>query len=210
MALQDYLPRQDAELDNWLGNFATLLITIGVALGIPIAEINALIALITPLRADINTVVAKKAEVKSAIGNKEIKKRSMIAVLRPMVQRMKAHPSYRDDDQGKKLGIVGVDSQVDRIALKPELKGALDAGRPKIGWKKGETDGINIYVDRKDGKGFIFLARDTEPDYIDTYVLPTGMNTAVWDYRGIYVMEDEEVGQFSESISITVTRKMGV
>ncbi|MFH1230948.1 MAG: hypothetical protein V1709_05565 [Planctomycetota bacterium] len=33
--------------------------------------------------------------------------------------------------------------------------------------------------------------------------------TSVWDYKAIYKISDDQVGQFSEPIQVTVTRKTG-
>ncbi|WP_028978597.1 hypothetical protein [Sporocytophaga myxococcoides] len=60
---------------------------------------------------------------------------------------------------------------------KISLGGGLDAHRPIIKWKKGPADSIDIYVDRKDGKGFVFLVNDSTRDYVDNHPLPTGTYT---------------------------------
>jgi hypothetical protein len=207
MAKKNYLPRQDAELDNWLANFSAQLTALGPALGIPAAEITTLNTKITTCRNDINNVVAKKAELRSVIGNKELKKSDLKLTLLPMVQRIKNMPAYKDDDQGKRLGIVGSEQTIDLSSLKPVLKVVKDGGKPRIEWTKGQADALNIYVDRRDGKGLTFLATDTQPDYIDTYPIPPDRESAEWDYVGIYMADDNEVGQPSEKVSVFVNRK---
>jgi len=71
------------------------------------------------------------------------------------------------------------------------------------------TEGIDIYVDRQDGAGFVFLATDTKPNYLDTVVLPEGVESAVYEYKAIYRIDDEQVGQFSDPIRVTVTKQLG-
>jgi hypothetical protein len=123
--------------------------------------------------------------------------------------RMKRHPAYKEA-MGEDMGIVGDEQTIDIPNLKPILNHRLDAGRPLIIWKKGPAaDVLDIYVDRKDGMGFVFLASDTQPDYLDTFPVPAGVTTAVWDYKAIYRIGDDQVGQFSEPIQVTVTRKTG-
>ncbi|WP_028980296.1 hypothetical protein [Sporocytophaga myxococcoides] len=127
-----------------------------------------------------------------------------------LVQRIKNHPNY-NESIGKDLGIIGAESSFDRMTLQPQISGALDAHRPLIKWKKGVADSIDIYVDRNDGKGFVFLANDSTPDYIDTFSLPSGeKDTAIWSYKGIYRLHDEQVGEFSNIVNITVTRQVAV
>ncbi|WP_156026877.1 hypothetical protein [Sporocytophaga myxococcoides] len=69
---------------------------------------------------------------------------------------------------------------------------------------------IDIYVDRKDGKGFVFLVNDATRDYVDNHPLPTGTDTAVWSYKGIFKLKSAQVGEFSNTINITVTRQIEV
>jgi hypothetical protein len=122
--------------------------------------------------------------------------------------RMKRHPAYKEA-MGEDMGIVGDEQVIDIPNLKPVLNSRLDVGRPLILWKRGPADSIDIYVDRKDGLGFVYLANDSQPDYLDTFPVPAGVTTAVWDYKAVYKIGDDQVGQFSEPISVTVTRKTG-
>ena len=127
---------------------------------------------------------------------------------RKLVARIKAAPAY-NNAIGEDLGIVGDEQTKDALSLKPLLKSRLDAGRPLIIWTKGSTEGIDIYVDRQDGAGFVFLATDTKPDYLDTTPFPAGVESAVYEYKAIYRIDDEQVGQFSDPIRVTVTKQLG-
>lgn len=123
------------------------------------------------------------------------------------VQRLKNHPSYTENI-GEDLGIVGAEMTFEPSSLKPELKGDLDANRPKIIWKKGPfADSIDLYVDRQLDDNYEYLTNDSEPDYIDTYPIPQDAASAVYRYKGIFRIDDEQVGQYSDPITITVTRQ---
>ena len=123
------------------------------------------------------------------------------------VQRLKNHPNYTENI-GEDLGIVGAEMTFNPLELKPELKGDLDANRPKIIWKKGPfADSIDLYVDRQLDDNYEYLTNDSEPDYIDTYTMPADVASAVYRYKGIYRIDDEQVGQYSDPITITVTRQ---
>jgi hypothetical protein len=128
--------------------------------------------------------------------------------IRKLVMRIKGHPAY-NEAIGENLGLVADKETIDILNLKPVLKSRLDAGRPVIIWTKGAADTIDIYVDRRDGQGFVFLATDMYPDYIDKFPMPEGADALVWDYKAIYKINDETVGQFSDPISVTVTRQPG-
>ena len=58
-----------------------------------------------------------------------------------------------------------------------------------------------LEVDRGDSKGWQFLALDTEPDYVDTFV-PAG--PATWQYRAQYRLGDEPTGEWSDVVSVVV------
>ena len=127
---------------------------------------------------------------------------------RKMAARIKATPGYTNGI-GEDLGIVGDEQVIDIFNMKPMLNSRLDMGRPLIIWQKGRADSIDIYVDRKDGQGFVFLTTDTQPDYLDTFPMPAGVASFVWDYKAVYKIGDDQVGQFSEPIEVTVTRRPG-
>ena len=42
------------------------------------------------------------------------------------------------------------------------------------------------------------------PDYLDTAALPAAGTSAVWKYKAIYRLNDEQVGQWSDIASISV------
>lgn len=116
--------------------------------------------------------------------------------------RIKAHASYTLAD-GNDLGLEGAEDTIDTVNIKPVLEVILNAGVPRIKWKKQGTDGIEIQVMRN-GTPYIFLAIDTVPDYDDTFPLPAAGQSAVWKYKAIYRLADERIGQWSDEVSVTV------
>jgi len=123
--------------------------------------------------------------------------------LRNLFAQFKAHPNY-DESVGEDLGIVGDEQIVDIHKLKPEIKSRIEDGKPVIMWTKGVTEAIDIYVDRNDGAGLVFLARDTHPDYTDTTPIPAGTEAVAWDYKCIYVIDDSHVGKYSNVLRVAV------
>lgn len=61
---------------------------------------------------------------------------------------------------------------------------------------------LEMEVDRNDNKGFVFLANDTTPGYLDTMAFPS--TPTKWTYRAIYRVGDQRVGQWSKPVSVTV------
>ncbi|MBI3417206.1 MAG: hypothetical protein HY043_18095 [Verrucomicrobia bacterium] len=119
-----------------------------------------------------------------------------------LAARIKKHPGYTEAI-GQNLGTIGADQTVDLNAMKPGLQIVLQAGHPNVAWKKQSMDSLEIWVDRGTGM-FAFLALDTEPDYLDTAPLPVPGTSAVWKYKAIYRLHDEQVGQWSDVASISV------
>lgn len=119
-----------------------------------------------------------------------------------LVARIKKHSGYTDAI-GQALDIIGAEQVFDPNTLKPILKTELQAGHPAVLWTKGQADALEIWVDRGTGT-FVFLAIDTVPDYVDTFALPAPGQTALWKYKAIYRLNDEQVGLWSDVVSQAV------
>jgi len=122
-----------------------------------------------------------------------------------LVARIKTSPGYTDAI-GKALGIIGAEHPHDYTNAKPVLVLTIEAGLVVIAWPKGDMTGLEVHVDRGDGKGFVFLVVDTIPDYTDTFELPAGQ-AGLWKYMAIYRQGDDRVGQWSDVVSIAVAGK---
>jgi len=121
---------------------------------------------------------------------------------RDFAKTLKAHKNYTKGI-GEVLGIEGVEgSEEDTSTWKPILKVKIQAGSPDILWTKGKSNGIKIWVDR--GDGFKFLAIDTIPNYLDKHTLPPQGQTVLWKYQAIYILDDEEVGEMSDVLEVSV------
>lgn len=123
-----------------------------------------------------------------------------------LVQSIKGSKNY-DVPMGKDLGIIGAETAKSLTEVKPVLAYQMKAGQPNIKWKKNGMQGIHLYVDRGEGKGYQFLATDTHPDYLDNYPLPAAGQAALWKYKAMYINHDEETGQMSDELSVGVSGK---
>ena len=118
---------------------------------------------------------------------------------------IKEKPIY-DPADGELLGLEGAEATLpDAATTKPDLtKSRLaSGGHAEVVWVKGPFSGIKLEVDRSDTQGVRFLAVDTEPDYIDT-VRPVAGQTAIYKYRGIFLLGDAEYGQWSDWVEMTM------
>ena len=111
------------------------------------------------------------------------------------------------NDIAKLLDLIGPEApSADLTTIQPVLTLKLVAGHVAVGWDfagfSKDLDGVKILVDRADGKGAVLLTIDTTPGYTDTQPLPA--IAAKWTYTAIYRVNDEDVGQWSAPVSITV------
>jgi hypothetical protein len=125
---------------------------------------------------------------------------------RALVKQIKAHANY-NPGIGEALGIEGAEiTGPDLATLKAVLKPVTSAGgvMVKWGWQGNAQflDALRIEVDRGDGQGFRLLAIDTTPDYNDTEAFPA--TPKKWTYRACYQLDDGNVGQWSDPVSVTV------
>ncbi len=221
-----YLPQDDAGKLAWIINFKTKMPTYATTLGIATATVtqvttdytafNAIMAWLDAVKKYSQSITAYKNQLRD--GGKVLgalpvhptapampagSKEDIFGRISALVQTIKAHPAYTEAI-GNDLWLIADDSMVDPHAWKPILKAELQAGSPNLKWTKGHSSGIKIWVDRGDGKGFSFLATDTIPDYLDKAVLPPVGQSAMWKYQAIYILKDEEVGQMSDVLEVTV------
>ncbi len=122
---------------------------------------------------------------------------------RDLAARLKIHANYTTAI-GELLKIEGIElSGPDVINAAPDLTGAkIVAGEVRIPWKKGGFQGIRIEKDRGDGHGFVFIAVDTTPGYVDTEAHPATLT--IWKYRAFYIIGDVKVGQCSAVVEVKV------
>lgn len=123
-----------------------------------------------------------------------------------LVQLIKDSEGYTESI-GSDLGLIGAEQAApDFATLAPEFKLTRDANSVTVAWNWGGyaafLDMIEIQVDRNDGKGFVFLANDTTPGYTDTTPQPS--TPVKWKYRAIFRVGDQQVGQWSNEMPITV------
>jgi hypothetical protein len=126
----------------------------------------------------------------------------IIPRLSSLVGRIKSDKNYTTAI-GQDLWLIGASQVIDPSTWKPTLNIQSQAGHPIIAWTKGKAAALEIWVDRGDGSNFVFLTINTEPNTTDTTPLPS--TSAVWKYKAIYRLHDEQVGQWSDVISVTVS-----
>lgn len=75
---------------------------------------------------------------------------------------------------------------------------SLVAGHPYISCPKSGRDSLEAQVDQAGNKGMVFLTIITHFEFTDNSPLPAAGPSAVWKYRVIRRLNDEQVGQWSD------------
>jgi hypothetical protein len=230
MSSISYLPVSDADRVVWLNNFSSRLGQYATSLGLTTGEVTgvqhdasmfayvvqlheaghqywtAVSSLKKQLRSSPQQSAAPAIPASPAVSaspapvNSGIFNRILL-----LVARIKQSSVYTTA-MGEDLNVIPPVVTINPNDMIPNLTIRLDAGHPLLKWKKGDADGLQLYVDRRDNAGFVPLAKVFRNTYLDIEMVPANVFTATWDYKARYIIGDDEVGQFSPLISINVIR----
>jgi hypothetical protein len=225
-----YMPNGDTDRVAWLHNFSTKLPLYASLFNISQQELEEVQKGAVMFRYIINMLEACRQSVINLTGYKNLMKHAaaqqapgpvpvmpvlpapgaipqgLFDRISRLVKRIKAHVNY-NEAPGKDLGIIATPRRADHSSMQPVLKLVLHAGRPVISCKKGAADGMDLYVDRNDGAGFILLAQLMLLKYTDKALLPEQTPVAEWSYKAMYRKGDKNIGEISKVVSVVVKRK---
>ncbi len=123
-----------------------------------------------------------------------------------LVQTIRINPACTDVIAND-LGLFGAEQGApDWDTFGPVLKVSRAPAGVTVGWgwqgKRPFLDQCEIQVDRGDGQGFVLLTIDTTPGYNDTEPIPA--TPTKWQYRAIYRVGDQRLGQWSAVATVIV------
>ncbi len=227
----NYIPDKENEKNVWLNNMASKLPQYAAKYGITIAEVDDLNASAAAFGYWLNyhseydkyckKLTAYKSELLNGVkvsGSNSLAPAAPVfaaapltvapAILsraRSLVQRIKKHTNYTDAD-GQDLGIIGATQIIDLNAVKPNVTYKLvQGGKPELKWTKAGFEAVRIYFDTTGTGAWTLLAQASYSSYVDKSPLPASGQSIVRSYRIIYVHKDEEVGNYSNIVQVTVT-----
>ncbi len=202
MAKSDFIPSPDNDFSVWLNRFATNFPSLLTDYNLSDNDLATLKASVTDFNSKIATASDAAASAKRATTNKNDSRHNVEALIRSLVRRIKAHPSY-SAGEGDHLGIEGPKSTVDFSALKPNLNGIdQTGGQVALSFNKLKSDGVNIYGQREGDTDWVLLARATVSPYLDNRPLLSTGKPELRHYTAIYMQKDKEIGQFSNDIAV--------
>ncbi len=221
-----YLPHNDAGKILWFENFFGKLAGYATLLGITAAQMAALendkkmfttvVSTLQQIKDFLKSLATFKIEISNgkATGDKNMPLPAAIvppvAVVEGIFNRVgelvaaiKLNPAYTDTI-GNDLGIIGTEINPDFATAKPLPKLSIRNSLAYVKWKKEHTDAADVYADYDDGGGFKFIARITVNHFADPH-LPAAGITKIFKYKLRYVVDDHQVGFWSDDEEITVT-----
>ncbi|MES2515466.1 MAG: hypothetical protein V4580_15030 [Bacteroidota bacterium] len=226
----NYIPNSDNDRIMWLNNFTVKLPAYASLLGIPNSEVTSvqkdndmyeyLGNMAEAYKRTLHTITAYRNLLRNAVHQQHLGPVPVPPVLSAppplvpegifnrmskLIQRIKASANYTDNI-GEDLGIVKAAKKTDRSVLQPKLKIMLNAGMPYITCARNSADAMDLYVDRKDGNGFVTLGRLLKFKYTDKTPLPIGQLLADWHYKAMYVIGNDNAGLMSHVVSIVVKK----
>lgn len=226
-----YLPVGDVNLASWYNNFSTKMNTLyGQTLGFTSAELadiqndntafqnavlykenlhqaaTAMTAFVRNLRnSSTQTAVGAVPVVPAMLPLPQSVMAGIFNRLITYVRRIRQHANYTVTI-GQDLDIIPPVSTFNPATAKPELTARLSGGYPVLKWKREKADGIYLYVDRRDNNGFVLIDKLVRVEYVDVAPLPANTFTATWDYKAKFMIDDDEIGLFSEIVTVSVVR----
>ena len=203
MSTTDFIPNRDAERTVWLANYRDKLPNYGKTLGWSDAQVKA-----AQKRCDvvIDAIAASEQKYKeylAQVATMNAAKETELTALRADARLIKALPGYTEA-LGRDLGIVRLTGST---AIAPTTKAEATAevrkGLVRIKWKKGDADGVNVYLRMRGESEWRLLGRDQSSPYDDRTPLEKAGVVEQREYQVIAVLKDEEVGQPSDILTVT-------
>ena len=199
MPKSTFIPHSDHDFLIWMEHFiANLTPDLSTA-----ADLAALKAAFEVFSSKITQSTAAAASAKQATAEKNDSRDNSESLIRAMAKQIKARTDYTDG-LGAQLGIIGPEHLHDLTTAHPDLTGIdQPSGRVIIYFTKANSDGVNIYCQREYDTGWVLLIRATTSPYSDNRTLLQIGKPEMRRYTAVYMLKDQEIGQFSDDLVIT-------
>lgn len=198
-----YLPRNDTGLMRWLANLRSVLPAQAKALGVPDAEVTPALDAARALSESIQLDEQKYAEWQAAVAHSGKLKDAGLPVVQRAIDRLRVTPGYSAEVAKILMAVPPQAQAVHPHEQKPQLRGAFIGGKVRIHWTRGALDGIHVYTRKPGEQHWTLLGHDARPPFDDPRPL-TGNAPESREYRAIGVLHDQEVGQPSDPVSVTL------
>lgn len=190
MANQDYIPRSEGKLLQWLQQVRSKFAAVAAPLEVPAATITSVETQCDAIIAAVKQARAAKQASKAAHTSKKSVKAGGLKEIRWGFQQLKTRPGYKSHI-GAGLNAIGKRPEVDVNNAHPVLR----LRKLGVGWEirfglMGYFHGVDIFRKRPGETNFRYIASDFSSPYIDTDPQVSGTQ-----YRAVFRLKDERVGK---------------
>ena len=200
--MADFIPPADDAKIIWLTNLRDTIDTYSATLGLSAGRVTQIKAWCNDLITQITATNTAKQAWLAAAATKATQETTSLAGLRGEIKQWKANPACTNAIEAA-MKIVGSGSSFDPNTYKPKISGQAIGDHVQLKFGKGESDGVNFYW-RKNGETvWKFLSRDTTSPYNDHTPLTTPGVPEVREYQAYGVLNDQQIGQPSDIVSVT-------
>jgi hypothetical protein len=197
-------PRSGANLVVWTSNFSSQLKTAGPALGLTAAEVTDIQKQCQELVESINLADQKKKDWRGAGKAAEAQRKATLGPVSKTIARLKTSPGWTGAF-AQTLGVQTTTRQTPPLDThKPVLRAQKTAGRIELRFTRKQLDGVNIYTRKKGEATWRFFDRVRYSPAVDATPVTTPGIPEVREYRLIAISKDQEVGQPSDIVSMTI------
>lgn len=201
MAKKYYLPRDENALASWSENYRVKIAVHGAVLGLTAGEITAQQTSAGLVKTAIEANVQAQHDAQEATALKDQRKALDLPLIQQSVARIKTSSGYTAAI-GEDLGVVGDEQTFDVDAYKPEMSASVFPGKVRLDFKKKGVKGVKIYGRLQGQPGWNYLDTDTRSPYEDTRPLTTPNTPETREYMAIGMIDDEQVGQPSDVVTV--------
>jgi hypothetical protein len=199
MPKSNFIPAADHDFLVWIEHF---IANLSPDHGVIDSDLNALKTAVSDFHAKITHANDAAATAKQATQDKNTSRQGAEALIRAEARRIKARSNYTGGI-GAQLGIEGSAYTHDLSASSPDLSGIDQTGGSIVlSFTKHKSDGINIYCQRDNDTDWVLLARATVSPYLDNRSLLQAGKPELRRYTAIYMVKDNETGQYSDDLVI--------
>jgi hypothetical protein len=120
-------------------------------------------------------------------------------------QRIKGTTAAYSENIGKDLGIVGTEAVFKKDDYVPSIKAKAKVGMVEVRFSKKNVEGVNIYshpVGSTDINVWVKLGFDGHPPFYDKRPLAVASQPEKRQYKLCGVINDEEIGQWSNVVEV--------
>ena len=178
----DYVPTNDAELNDWVANFRSAIAPLLAAVGLVAANIEPLTSAHDEFDGALTDWVAKQAAAKSSLESKKLRRRELDETLRPLVRQINNHTGMTNEirallglhipnGERRTRSMAGSDVPGMFLETRPGMvivHFGTDPSNEQINGKPAWARGCNIYRKRAGESEFSLIAFDMASPYVDT------------------------------------------